>query len=168
VTQSFEFAFLASFIGGLIAAGVVHLLDRLVSVPDVSFIETPITPYPSALRLRIASYAMFCAWGLLLVALALLGVALVIDVRYLHLGIRMFAAFGGFVVLYLALAVTLKCPKCHEKVTIQWTTEPRYTERIWGMDGWASIIVRVATTGRFRCMYCGQRFTLSREANDAA
>jgi len=168
VTYSYEFAFLASFMGALVAAGVVHLLDKFVSVPTVSFIEAPVIPYPHGLRLRVASYAVFCAWGLLLLCLGLLGWAIVSDVRYVHLGIWTFAAFCGFFILYLALAITLKCPKCQERLTIQWTSEPRHTERMWGMDGWASVIVRVATTGKFRCMYCGQRFTLYRGDADVA
>jgi small-conductance mechanosensitive channel len=168
VTHSYEFAFLASFVGGLIAAVIVHLLDRLVSVPTVSFTDSAVSPYPHSLRLRVASYSVFCAWGSLLIFLAVLGLVAATELRPTHLAIWTFAAFTGFVVLYLALAIPLKCPKCKERITIQWTSEPKHTERVWGMDGWASVIVRVATTGRFRCMYCGQRFILSRGDQNVA
>src|SRR5688572_969210 len=91
VTHSYEFAFLASFVGGLVAAGIVHLLDKFVAVPTVTFIDVPVIAYPHALRLRVASYAVFCAWALLLLSLALLGLAVVNNLSYMHSGIWTFA-----------------------------------------------------------------------------
>src|SRR5687767_14339946 len=143
MTNSFEFAFLASFLGGLVAAGIVYLFDRFTSVPTTSLIDAPVIAYPHSSRLRAACYAIFCAWILLPLSVALLIVAAVTNFRFPHLAIWMLAAFCGFVVLYLALAITLKCSKCQERITIQWVSEPRHTERMWGMDGWASIVVRV-------------------------
>jgi hypothetical protein len=161
--QSYEFAFLIYFAGGLVAALITYLLDKFIVVPTTSFAVAPIAYYPNAVRLRVASFAIICAWSALILFLVLVGLAAIDLWRPVNLAVWMLAAFYGFAVLYFGLSFPLKCPSCLERVTVQWTSEPKYTERVWRLDGWASVVVQVATTGKFRCMYCGQRFTLARD-----
>jgi hypothetical protein len=79
-------------------------------------------------------------------------------------------AFCSIVVLilsalvYLALAVYLKCPSCSRRFLIQ-TYEPRSDKARtkWKMDYWAYVVIDVLFRRTFVCMYCGRESLVNKE-----
>ena len=160
--SSFALAFLASLIGGFIATVLVALIDRYLPLPSRNFARESPVYFPHPARLLAASIVVFGAWFCLLVfflSLALTAVGLVKSQTFV---LASLGVFLGLAVVYLGLALTLRCPNCKKHVTVQWGSTPPFAEPMLKLDGWASVIARVALKRRFRCMYCGQQFLVTR------
>lgn len=77
-------------------------------------------------------------------------------------------AFCSIVVLifaalvYLALAIYLKCPACSRRFLIQ-TYEPKSDKARtkWNMDYWTFVVIDTLFRRSFVCMYCGTKCFLS-------
>jgi hypothetical protein len=79
-------------------------------------------------------------------------------------------AFGGIalgVLLLISLGTLstgtwlptrIRCPKCTKWLVMNAGETPPFADRLKGLSAWGSVIKRIATERRFRCMYCGQRF----------
>lgn len=151
--------FVGSLVGGVIAGLLGHWADARYRQPTVQLETATKERFPRALLLTMAALIVFVAWSSILVFLALLAVnfaglfrtseSLVVSV----LGVTL-----GCIPLYLLLAFMLRCPKCHRQVLTQMSSNPPHAEKLWQMDGWASVVVRILFSGSFRCMHCGQRY----------
>lgn len=77
-------------------------------------------------------------------------------------------AFCSIVVLilaalvYLALAIYLKCPVCSHRFLFQtYAPKSEKARTKWGIDYWAFVVVDVLLRRNFVCMYCGTNFVLT-------
>lgn len=143
-------AMLAGLIGSVVDAKFRH--------PAREFSVSEIEPAPRLIVIRIAATFVFSAWVALVAFLLsiVLAKANVWQSEPLTLGSLSLVVTAG--VIYLAAAALVKCPKCGRPLLFQWVTQPKFAEPYRGLDGWASIIVRVVLRKPFRCMYCGQRY----------
>ena len=72
-----------------------------------------------------------------------------------------FQMFSATLIAHIILAGFLKCPICNQHPTLQ-SFKPVHpnSNKKWGMDGWAVVIVNVALDSKFRCIHCGSEFHL--------
>jgi hypothetical protein len=157
--NTFLVAFVGSLLGGVLAGLLSHWVDARYRQPIVQFGAAKKERFPRPRLLTMAASIIFIAWSSILVFLALLALksaglfnaseSLVVST----LGVTL-----GCVPLTLSLAFMLRCPKCHRQVLSQMSSNPPHAEKLWQMDGWASVVVRVLFSGSFRCMHCGQRY----------
>lgn len=82
-------------------------------------------------------------------------------------------AFCSIVVLilaglvYLALAIYLKCPLCSRRFLIQ-TYEPKSgkARTKWKMDYWAFVVIDFLFRRSFVCMYCGTKYQVNKALDE--
>ncbi|MBI2175087.1 MAG: hypothetical protein HYU33_07825, partial [Candidatus Omnitrophica bacterium] len=68
------------------------------------------------------------------------------------------AVFGLFYCLHVPF---LRCFRCDRRLTVQWTKEqPKFSRKVWFLRGWGALILDVLINKRFRCMYCGQWYSV--------
>jgi len=155
-------AFIATFVGSVLASLFVVWLDRRFRLPAASA-EAPLQQFPEPIKLLSASMFVFGAWlclGLFLLQILSWSTGLW---RSEALALGSLCGFLGFTIAYASLAFLIRCPKCQNHVLVQWTTRPPYSKSKFGMDGWATLAMSVAFERKFCCMYCGQRFIVGNE-----
>ena len=157
--STFLLAFVGSLLGGVVAGLLGHWSDARYRQPTVQSGAAAKERFPRPLLLTMAASIMFVAWSSILVFLALLAVNSVGFFRPSEsLAVSVLGVTLGCVPLYFSLAFVLRCPKCHHQVLNQMSSNPPHAEKLWQMDGWSSVVVRVLVSGSFRCMHCGQRY----------
>jgi len=117
------------------------------------------TKYPKATMMKLNAWVMIVCWG----ALVLWG--LFTFLTWLSFAVDTYAEilFYLFIVtvgIHVVLATVLTCPNCGKRPTIQIFTIHKKSEKLWGMDGWAVVIIRSAFYGRFRCIHCATDYQL--------
>lgn len=155
----FVFAFVGSLVSGVVVGLLGHWADARYRPPAVQFEAAAIERFPWASLLKVAASIMLVAWSSILAFLAVLAGSSAGLFRPSEA--LMFSLLGitfGCVPPYFSLALLLRCPKCHRQVLNQMSSNPPHTEKLWQMDGWSSVVVRVLFSGCSRCMHCGQRF----------
>lgn len=155
--STFTSAFLISFLGALFASLIVHMLDTRFRGPKPTT-DAMSRAYPRSGLLRVAAYVIFAAWAALAGMAVLLFLSIFFTQDITPGFVALLALLFLFAALYLPLAILLRCPQCNRHVTVQWTTNPPYSEKVRGLNGWSAVIVSAAIDRKFRCMYCGQRF----------
>jgi hypothetical protein len=157
--STFLVAFVGSLVGGVLAGLLGHWADARYRQPSVQLGAAAIERFPRPLLLTTAAATIFVAWSSIVALLTLLGVN---SAGLFHssesLVVSMLGVALGCVPLQFLLAFTLRCAKCHRQVLSQMSSNPPHAEKIWQMDGWSSVVVRVLFSGSFRCMHCGQRY----------
>lgn len=159
--STFAVAFFGSLLGGVLAGLLGNWADARYRPPQVELGAAAEERFPRAWLLITAASIMFIGWSSILSFLALLAVGSSglfqpsETLAFLLLGVTL-----GCAPLYFMVARALRCPKCHRQVLNQMASNPPHAEKLWQLDGWASVVVRVLFSGRFRCMHCGQRFSV--------
>ena len=82
-------------------------------------------------------------------------------------------AFCSIVVLilsalvYLALAIYLKCPLCYRRFLIQtYDAKSDKARTKWKMDYWAFVVIDVLLKRSFVCMYCGTKYLVNKASGE--
>ena len=165
--SGFLMGFAGAMLGGVLTSIAVGWLESRFRMPANTYPDDPVENFPGSLIVRIGAVSVACAWLCLLTLLLLITWALVADrllagVRSDHLErlvVRTLGVFLGIGLLYTSVAFTARCSKCRGHVFVQWTRKPPFTERVLGLDARAVVAVNILVRGRFRCMYCGQRYS---------
>lgn len=150
--------FVAGFLGAILAALVVAMVDTRFRHPAKISVLDPAKEYPRKTLLRISAFFVAAAWAcIVIVGLTILlgwagvpvsGTIFLVEIAFLSL----------VATVYALLAFQIRCQSCHRHILVQWTTKPKYAESFFRMDGWTTIILRVLKRRPFRCMYCGQTY----------
>lgn len=155
MTNIFIISFLGSFFAGLIVA----LVDARFRHPGKNYANASTQPHPYRTLLRISAFVVAGAWTGIL-AFFLFFVLRLTGVYSPTTGLVVsLFVFFLLALAYMPLAFSIRCQSCRKHILVQWNTEPRYAQKSYGMDGWASIIVRILKREPFRCMYCGQSYS---------
>ena len=156
--STFTLSFLATFAGVIVVALIARRTDSKFRAPVPARNSGGPLEYPRAMQLLFACRLVLVCWALL--AAFMIGIALsftgwrVINVAVpVVLGLFMTVAIS-----YITIASFLRCPNCERHVIVQWVTHPPFEEKLYGLIGWAAVVVGVLMYRRFRCMYCGQDF----------
>jgi hypothetical protein len=169
--NGFVIGFLGSIGGAILASLVGNWLDRRFRVPKSTYANAPIEAFSRWLPLMIGAVSAVCAWVCMILFLAVIAWALISErllrsagfggVEHLLLGVM--GTLLGLAVLYIAVAFSVRCPRCSRNVLVTWTSNPPFSETFFGFEGWSAIAVRVLVRRDFRCMYCGQRYSAARK-----
>ena len=121
--------------------------------------------FPSSRTLRTACIIVLIAW--IALALSLL-FTLVGSIGHLEeLGkpaiVSLFVLIFA-VLIYIPLAISLKCLVCRRRFLIQ-TDEVKHenARTKWRLDVWALVVIDVLLRGTFVCMYCGTKNFISQQ-----
>ena len=155
--NNFLLGFAATFAGGLLAGFLSHWADKRYLAPASSSSEEE--RFPRTFLLKVAAITVMIAWLTILAFLVSIALAKNGLVNLTEpVAMSMFGSLVSCAALYIVFSLTLRCSKCHHRVLVQENSTPPYGEKLWKMDGWASVVVRVVFMRRFRCMHCGQRY----------
>lgn len=150
--------FLLAFFGSLLAGLIGAIIDAKFRHPTATFEISPTRPFPHPILLRVSASAVIVAWLAILIAVALLvlGITNVWSSEPLFIGAIGSVIGAGFIIF--PLAFYLRCPSCMKHLLVQWGSGPHFSVKRTGLDGKASIVLRVIMRKSFRCMNCGQTY----------
>ena len=153
--------FFISFIGAIVAAGLVALISRYA--PDAPRPAPRAEPelYSKPTRILLASSFAVAAWmtSVIFLLVAALGFAGVVSDSWFLGVLGISFCFG---ILYLCASLPLKCNHCTRRIFAQWTEEPpTYSVEFKGMKGGTAIVLQVLLTREFQCMNCGKQYRVS-------
>lgn len=163
--NSFLIAFAGSIAAGVIATIVSSLFNNHFQVPLKSFSSDRAVLYPHPVRLRIAAFSATLALPSFLVFLASMVMTITDVWRNEEFLWGSFGVYVGFMAVYFALALILRCHKCKKHVLLQWITAPPYGERDSDVDAGVSAVDGIVWKGKFHCMYCGQQYRVGDSSN---
>ena len=159
--NTFAVAFVGSLVGGVLAGLFGQWADTRYRAPPVELGAANVVRFPRAALLRLTSLIVFFVWSSIVGFFALLSATFLGFFRPPESLVLMALGFMlSCAALYLSLAFILRCPKCQRQVLIQMSSNPPHAEKLWQMDDWASVVVRILFLGCFRCMHCGQRYSI--------
>jgi len=145
------------FVGSIIAGFLIAYFDAHFRRPSHSDTTDAIL-YPRSKLLRSAAFIVFAIWATFAVFILLITLNGMGVLHSPSLFEGSIVTLAGLCLLYIALASTLRCQQCGKHLIIQWIEAPEFADRIKGLDGWASILLRVSRRKPFQCMYCGQHY----------
>lgn len=166
--RSFFFAFFASLIGGVFITAIVFALRHYEPKTSADFSRSEVLRYGRPLLLQSASVIVVTAWLFYLLALGGIPAAVVgaftgifqTD-QALIVFLVSFCATAVFGLFYCLHVPFLRCFRCDRRLTVQWTKEqPKFSRKVWFLRGWGALILDVLINKRFRCMYCGQWYSV--------
>lgn len=150
-----------------LALVLVDMLDKRYRPPNINCILAVKINYPKARMLMLACGIVFIVW--LTIALFFLSVVLAsTDPSHIPESLPATAlsvllyALPTLTVLYFGLSVFLRCSKCHRSILNESSTKVPHVEPYLCMDGWSSVVLRALFKSQFRCMHCGQRYSIKR------
>src|SRR5713101_4679323 len=117
--------------------------------------------FPNPRALKVACISVLVSWISIVIIFGTLIAGYIThndeELRILAFCSIVLLIFAGLV--YLALAIHLKCSLCSRRFLIR-TYEPKSEKARtkWKMDYWALVVVDVLHSGTFVCMYCGTKF----------
>jgi DNA-directed RNA polymerase subunit RPC12/RpoP len=156
--NNFVLVLVATAAGGLLAGFLSHWADKRYLAPAPSASEEQ--RFPRTFLLKVAAITVMIAWLSILAFLVSIALAKTGFVSLTEpVALSMLGSLVSGAALYIVFSLMLRCPKCHHRVLVQENSSPPYTEEIWKMNGWASVVLRVVFMRRFRCMHCGQRYS---------
>ena len=109
--------------------------------------------YPKPKLMKLNAWDMIACWS----ALILWGLFTLLAWRssqFSTVAKLFFYIFISTAIVHIFLATFLTCPTCGKRPTVQVFKIHENSEKMWGMDGWAVVIIRSAFHGRFRCIHC--------------
>ena len=147
--------FLITFVGTLLAAALIGAIDARYRHPK----EAPsgVHGYPRAKLLRFSAFSVALGWLGLLAAFVCLLTMWVSETAKIAFLICLAVALP-LGLLGQLLALRVRCVTCARRLLDQVTTKPKYSEKVYGVEGGSAIVVRIVKRQPFRCMYCGQRY----------
>lgn len=150
---------LIPLIGALVAVLLVNYVSKLAPKNPDPTTDQSESRYGKSTFLTVASISVVISW------LSIIGVLFSLFLFIIGLSILFFVFWVIVLVAssccYFAICPFLKCDNCGRVLTFQWTREsPPFAQKIWGMDGWASIILQVLLSRKFTCMYCGKHYSI--------
>ena len=154
-------AFVTAAAVAVLSAIAIMILKRFVPENPTPTESKETIPYSQANRIRFASISVIIAWVSLLTFVLAIGASALhilnpVVIAWAVLSLVVFFSF------YVIAAIFLKCDKCRRRMLFQWSNQiiPPFSEKIFGMTGWAGIVLKVVIRKKFRCMYCGQKYDL--------
>jgi len=158
----------ATVVGSLIAHALSARQERAFQPPparDAAALE----PCAHSVLIRASAYLVLTAWACIYILVPGTVIwALATGARYVP--VYMLVVLGALIVVipvYLLLALWLRCRHCGRRFLIQTIRRPPYGEPSRNTSAWERLIVRIAFHDRFRCMYCGQSYSVRPPALEA-
>ncbi len=114
--------------------------------------------YPNSNLMKVNAWVTLFTW-LILILTGVIYFAALMGVASEELLSVLRKIFLSGVLLHICMALLLKCPECGKMPTVQGFKEIHPdSNKKWGMDGWAVVILDVAFSHKFRCIHCGTEF----------
>ena len=126
------------------------------------------TIYSKNILLRITCIFAAICW--LLLFLFLIGLL----INNLGFNLYLFSVFWKpffigwlvFSLAYILLALTFHCPHCKKRFLIQTNDKKhRDAQKLRILNYWSSTIINILFDNKFTCMYCGNKYLVSRKVN---
>lgn len=125
--------------------------------------------FPNPRALKVACISVLVCWISIVIIFGTLIAGYIThndeELRTLALCSIVLLILAGLV--YLALAIYLKCSLCSRRFLIQ-TYEPKSDKARtkWKMDYWAFVVIDVLFRRSFVCMYCGAKYQVNKALDE--
>jgi len=150
--------------GGALFASIAAFLvaafgDSRVDVAR-TFADAPAEPFPRPRLLRFTALGFRFTYFAMMVTVPLVLLLVAIGIRSGLVLAALTIATIGTIALVLGLSAIIRCPKCTKRAIMNAGLHVAFAEPLEGLSPWGSVVKRIARERRFRCMHCGQRFTV--------
>ena len=111
--------------------------------------------------MKLNAWCVFAAWIALFLLIALFVAVLSGFDADASLLVSLIVVLVFLLLCHMALALYLVCPNCGKRPTIQGFQTPHAkTKKMAGLDGWAVVVVSVITKHQFKCIHCGESYSV--------